>query len=157
MAAWAGACQVQDLRHHVGERDGGADLMIGRLAQQRLDRGQVTENLVHVAACLAVRVTGPGRQPVDQGPCGRAGAAGRLVRRRAGHRGGIWAELSDVRRFANSGDVVRHTGRDITVYSSDTKRAAEPLSRQGPPTDGCVASNTADEIGKPECRACSCG
>lgn len=45
----------------------------------------------------------------------------------------IWAELGDVRRFGNSGDVVRHTGLDITVYSSDTKRAAGHLSRQGPP------------------------
>jgi transposase len=44
----------------------------------------------------------------------------------------IWAELGDVRRFANSDDVVRHTGLDITVYSSDTKRAAGHLSRQGP-------------------------
>jgi transposase len=44
----------------------------------------------------------------------------------------IWAELGDVRRFANSGDVVRHTGLDITVYSSDTKRSAGHLSRQGP-------------------------
>jgi transposase len=45
----------------------------------------------------------------------------------------IWAELGDVRRFGNSGDVVRHTGLDITVYSSDTKRSAGHLSRQGPP------------------------
>lgn len=44
----------------------------------------------------------------------------------------IWAELGDVRRFGNSDDVVRHTGLDITVYSSDTKRAAGHLSRQGP-------------------------
>ena len=45
----------------------------------------------------------------------------------------IWAELGDVRRFANSDDAVRHTGLDITVYSSDTKRSAGHLSRQGPP------------------------
>jgi transposase len=45
----------------------------------------------------------------------------------------IWAKLGDVRRFGNSDDVVRHTGLDITVYSSDTKRAAGHLSRQGPP------------------------
>ena len=45
----------------------------------------------------------------------------------------IWAEMGDVRRFANSDDAVRHTGLDITVYSSDTKRAAGHLSRQGPP------------------------
>jgi transposase len=30
----------------------------------------------------------------------------------------IWAELGDVRWFGNSGDVVRHTGLDITVHSS---------------------------------------
>jgi transposase len=44
----------------------------------------------------------------------------------------IWAELGDVRRFGNSDDVVRHTGLDITVYSSDAKRPAGHLSRQGP-------------------------
>ena len=44
----------------------------------------------------------------------------------------IWAELGDVRRFPSSSDVVRHTGLDITVYSSDGKRPAGHLSRQGP-------------------------
>jgi transposase len=44
----------------------------------------------------------------------------------------IWAELGDVRRFPSSSDVVRHTGLDITVYSSDSKRSAGHLSRQGP-------------------------
>ncbi len=44
----------------------------------------------------------------------------------------IWAELGDVRRFASSDDAVRHTGLDITVYSSDGKRSAGHLSRQGP-------------------------
>jgi transposase len=44
----------------------------------------------------------------------------------------IWAELGDVRRFGNSGNVIRHTGLDITVYSSDGKRSAGHLSRQGP-------------------------
>ena len=44
----------------------------------------------------------------------------------------IWAELGDVRRFPNSDNAVRHTGLDITVYSSDTKRSAGHLSRQGP-------------------------
>jgi transposase len=45
----------------------------------------------------------------------------------------IWAELGDVRRFGNSDDVIRHTGLDITVYSSDGNRSAGHLSRQGPP------------------------
>ncbi len=44
----------------------------------------------------------------------------------------IWAELGDTRRFGNSDDVIRHTGLDITVYSSDGKRSAGHLSRQGP-------------------------
>ena len=44
----------------------------------------------------------------------------------------IWAELGDVRRFPSSSDVIRHTGLDITVYSSDGKRSAGHLSRQGP-------------------------
>ena len=44
----------------------------------------------------------------------------------------IWAELGDVRRFGNSDNVIRHTGLDITVYSSDGKRSAGHLSRQGP-------------------------
>jgi transposase len=44
----------------------------------------------------------------------------------------IWAELGDVRRFGNSDDAIRHTGLDITVYSSDGKRSAGHLPRQGP-------------------------
>ena len=36
-----------------------------------------------------------------------------------------------MRRFGNSGDVIRHTGLEITVYSSDGKRSGH-LSRQGP-------------------------
>jgi len=44
----------------------------------------------------------------------------------------IWAELGDVRRFTSSDDVVRHTGLDITVHSSDIKRPPGKLSRQGP-------------------------
>jgi hypothetical protein len=38
----------------------------------------------------------------------------------------IWAELGDVRRFANSDDVVRHTGLDITVYSSYAEDDVKP-------------------------------
>ena len=38
----------------------------------------------------------------------------------------IWAELGDVRRFGNSGDVIRHTGLDITVYSSYAEDDVKP-------------------------------
>lgn len=45
----------------------------------------------------------------------------------------IVAELGDVRRFRNGDAVVRYTGLDITVYSSDGKRSPGHLARQGPP------------------------
>jgi transposase len=45
----------------------------------------------------------------------------------------LWAELGDSRRFATSRKAVRHTGLDITVHSSDGKRSAAHLSRQGSP------------------------
>jgi transposase len=44
----------------------------------------------------------------------------------------ILAELGDARRFANGDAVVRHTGLDVTVHSSDHKRSPGRLSRQGP-------------------------
>jgi transposase len=46
----------------------------------------------------------------------------------------IWAEMGDCRRFSSSDQAVRHTGLDVTVYSSDNKRAGSGhLARQGPP------------------------
>jgi transposase len=45
----------------------------------------------------------------------------------------IWAELGDVGRFTSSRRAVRHTGLDITVWSSDGKRTPGHLARQGPP------------------------
>ena len=45
----------------------------------------------------------------------------------------IWAEMGDCRRFSSSRDAVRHTGLDVSVHSSDGKRTAGRLSRQGPP------------------------
>jgi transposase len=44
----------------------------------------------------------------------------------------ILAELGDARRFRNGDAVVRYTGLDVTVYSSDGKRTPGRLSRQGP-------------------------
>jgi transposase len=45
----------------------------------------------------------------------------------------VWAFLGDTRRFSSSDKAVRHTGLDITVYSSDDKRTPGHLSHQGPP------------------------
>lgn len=44
----------------------------------------------------------------------------------------IWAEMGDTRRFSSSDQAVRHTGLDITVWSSDGKHSPGRLSRQGP-------------------------
>jgi len=46
----------------------------------------------------------------------------------------IWSELGDCRRFSRSLQVVRHTGLDVSVDSSDLHRAGGHLSRQGPGT-----------------------
>jgi transposase len=45
----------------------------------------------------------------------------------------LWSELGDSARFSASRKAVRHTGLDITVHSSDGKRTAAHLSRQGSP------------------------
>ena len=45
----------------------------------------------------------------------------------------IWAELGDCRRFATSDQAVRFAGLDVTVWSSDTRRAPGRLARQGSP------------------------
>jgi transposase len=44
----------------------------------------------------------------------------------------VWEELGDCRRFTSSSDAVRHSGLDVTVWSSDTKRSKGHLARQGP-------------------------
>jgi transposase len=46
----------------------------------------------------------------------------------------VWSELGDCQRFTRSDQVVRHTGLDVTVDSSDRRRASGYLSRQGPET-----------------------
>jgi transposase len=46
----------------------------------------------------------------------------------------VWSELGDCARFCRSQQVVRHTGLDVTVDSSDRRRAGGFLSRQGPET-----------------------
>jgi transposase len=44
----------------------------------------------------------------------------------------IWSEMGDCRRFHSSDDAVRHAGLDVTVHSSDGRRTAGHLARQGP-------------------------
>jgi transposase len=46
----------------------------------------------------------------------------------------VWSELGDCRRFSRSEQAVRHTGLDVSVDSSNRRRAGGFLSRQGPQT-----------------------
>lgn len=46
----------------------------------------------------------------------------------------VWSEPGDCRRSSRSRQVVRHTGLDVTVDASDTRRGGGYLSRQGPGT-----------------------
>ncbi|HVU62134.1 MAG TPA: IS110 family transposase [Mycobacteriales bacterium] len=45
----------------------------------------------------------------------------------------LWEELGDTRRFSSSSDAVRHSGLDVSIYSSDGKRTRARLTRQGQP------------------------
>lgn len=45
----------------------------------------------------------------------------------------LFSELGETRRFSSSRKAVRFAGLDVTVHSSDEKRAAGKLSRQGSP------------------------
>jgi transposase len=45
----------------------------------------------------------------------------------------ISEELGDCRRFRSSSQAVRHSGLDVTVWSSDTNRVKGHLAHQGPP------------------------
>jgi hypothetical protein len=48
-AGWSSAGQAQHLGDHVAERLGGPDLMIGRFAEQRLDRPQIVQDALQLA------------------------------------------------------------------------------------------------------------
>ena len=63
------------------------------------------------------------------------------------------AELGDTRRFSSSKKAVRYAGIDVTVHSSDGKRAAGKLSRQGPPVlrwAAFEAAQSASRRGSPD-------
>ena len=63
------------------------------------------------------------------------------------------AELGDTRRFSSSKKAVRYAGLDVTVYSSDSKRAAGKLSQQGPPVlrwAAFEAAQSASRRGSPD-------
>ncbi|MBA2443529.1 MAG: IS110 family transposase, partial [Rubrobacter sp.] len=65
----------------------------------------------------------------------------------------LLSELGDTRRFSSSKKTVRYAGLDVTVHSSDDKRAAGKLSRQGPPVlrwAAFEAAQSASRKGSPD-------
>lgn len=111
-------------------------------SRRRLEQGVGLSAAGHQAVLTALRVLD--RLDAELVPLRRQIAA--FARRQPGCRAlqtrygvgpitaaAIWAELGDTRRFSASRKAVRHTGLDITVHSSDGKRAAGRLSRQGSP------------------------
>ena len=65
----------------------------------------------------------PRRVPLRHPPAGLPGAGRASLRDRWAAAVAIWCELGDCRRFSRSMQVVRHTGLDVTVDSSDRHRA----------------------------------
>jgi transposase len=61
----------------------------------------------------------------------------------------IWSEMGDCRRFHSSDDAVRHAGLDVTVYSSDGRRTAGHLARQGPVVPRWAPYEAAVYAGRP--------
>jgi transposase len=61
----------------------------------------------------------------------------------------IWSEMGDCRRFHSSDDAVRHAGLDVTVYSSDGRRTAGHLARQGPVVPRWALYEAAVYAGRP--------
>jgi transposase len=116
--------------------------LLGSDSRQRLETGTGLSPAGHQAVLAALRVVDALDAELDPLRRQIAGFARRhpaCKALQAQHGVGpvtaavIWAELGDTRRFSASRKAVRHTGLDVTVYSSDDKRAPGRLSRQGSP------------------------
>ncbi|MEV8517667.1 IS110 family transposase [Dactylosporangium sp. NPDC051484] len=110
--------------------------------RQRLQAGVVLSPAGHQAVLAALRMTDaldaeldPLRRQITDFARRQPGCAALLSQYGVGPvtAAVIWAELGDARRFSASRKAVRQTGLDVTVYSSDDKRAPGRLSRQGSP------------------------
>jgi transposase len=109
---------------------GSAELELSAAARQRIDIGYSMIDSIDVLATPL---------KADLQRFGQRQAACRaLVEAQYGIGGllavAIGSELGDCRRFARSDQIVRHSGLDVTVDSSDRRRASGFLSRQGPET-----------------------
>src|SRR5258708_33153791 len=68
----SGAAETQNGRHYLVQRHRCPSLVIGHPAQQRVNGLGVIKDAAAFLRCLAERVAGPGRQPLNQRLEGRA-------------------------------------------------------------------------------------
>jgi transposase len=137
--AWVQRIHAILLHHGVPAVSGG---LLGADNRRRLEAGEGLSPAGREAVAAALRILDA--LDAELGPLRRQIAA--FARRQPGCTAlraqygvgeitavALWAELGDTRRFSSSRKAVRHTGLDITVYSSDGKRPPGKLSRQGSP------------------------
>lgn len=153
--AWVQRIHATLFHHGVPVIDG---MLSTRTGRARLQAGQGLSPAARQTVGVALRITDALAAELDT--LGRELA--RFARGQPGCRAltalygvgplaavAIWAFMGDTRRFSSSAQAVRHTGLDVTVYSSDGKRTPGHLSRQGPPVlrwalyeAGCCAART---------------
>jgi transposase len=137
--AWVQRIHATLFHHGVPVIEGALSTVAGRA---RLAAGEGLSPAARQVVAVALRIVDALASELDE--LGRE--LGRFARRQPGCRAlatqygvgaitavAIWAFLGDTRRFSSSAQAVRHTGLDVTVYSSDGKRSPGHLSRQGPP------------------------
>src|SRR5437762_2162309 len=150
--AWVQRVHATLFHHGVPVIEGALFTMAGRA---RLEAGEGLSPAARQVVGVALRVLDALQVELDE--LGRE--LGRHARRQPGCRAlaaqygvgpitavAIWAFMGDTRRFSSSAQAVRHTGLDVTVYSSDGKRSPGHLSRQGPPVLRWA------QIGRASCR-----
>jgi transposase len=137
--AWVQRIHATLFHHGVPVIVGALSTMEGRA---RLEAGEGLSPAARQTVGVALRVADALQTELDA----LHQELGRFARRQPGCRAlaaqygvgvitsvAIWAFMGDTRRFSSSAQAVRHTGLDVTVYSSDGKRSPGHLSRQGPP------------------------
>ena len=137
--AWVQRIHATLFHHGVPVAENALSTIAGRA---RLEAGEGLSPAARQVLAVALRVCDALQTELDE--LGRE--LGRFARRQPGCRAlaaqygvgaitsvAIWAFMGDTRRFSSSAQAVRHTGLDVTVYSSDGKRSPGHLARQGPP------------------------
>jgi transposase len=139
---WVQRIHAELFQHGVAVPEGAirADKTRGTLGSAELEVSAAARQRIGIGYSMIDAIDGLAKPlKADLQRCGQRQAACRaLVDAQYGIGGllavAIWSELGDCQRFARSDQVVRHSGLDVTVDSSDRRRASGFLSRQGPET-----------------------